>query len=241
LLDEIFDILAKFKLPIQHDIAKNTGKAAKKESLEELLAAEEENRASEDTSADSCIDRRGDGTCQRFKKYCDTKYKDYLFDKCAKTCKYCVSCDNSLPKATCEKLQGSNACNNNRARMMKLCTKTCGFCKSPAPPKCSNSVFGCCWDKTTSKLNKDGSNCKACQDEYKYVCKTFNEDCEKVNVAGDFMRRFCPQQCKLCSTECIDAPSKAFYCPFWKKDLKWCDNKKDMMTFFCPKTCNFCG
>ena len=45
-------------------------------------------------------------------------------------------------------------------RMRKLCYKSCGYCKAPAPPSCSATEHGCCWDQVTTKQDRNGSNCE---------------------------------------------------------------------------------
>jgi len=188
----------------------------------------------------ACLDTRPD--CLDMKEYCVHKfYKESMRKRCPKTCDFCP-CEDKFSK--CEQFFKLNLCEspdaNLRSRTIKYCPKTCGVCKQQAPPKCSTSEFGCCWDKETTKTDKDGKNCPGCKDAYKYVCKKFKDDCSAMNKAGEFMNRYCPEECNRCSGECNDSIEKAFYCPFWKKDLKWCELKKGIMRHYCPKTCEYC-
>lgn len=185
----------------------------------------------------SCVDVRTD--CAGLKEYCAT-HKEKLYDSCKKTCNYCDNCYDQ--SKLCPQLEKLNQCERQRDKMAKLCPKSCGYCNAPAPPKCSKSKYGCCWDKETPQLNKAGSNCPSCKDQYKYVCKTFEVDCPHLGRAGEFMRFYCPKTCNLCTTECKDSPDKAYNCGLWKTQLNWCklDNHKETMRHFCPKTCEFC-
>lgn len=194
----------------------------------------EENYKRED---DVCLDLRND--CNELKPYCES-HRAKLADSCKRTCGWCPkTCKDKYE--SCQAFASSGECHKQSERMSEVCPKACGFCKVPAPSKCSQSQYGCCWNKETSKQDKEGSNCPACKDQYKYVCDTFDVDCGSYRSAGDFMRRYCPNTCNICSnTACTDAPTKAFYCPLWKKQLDWCTTKKDVMTQYCPKTCGYC-
>jgi len=138
----------------------------------------------------------------------------------------------------CQIIKGAHRC--QEPDVDKYCAQTCGYCGVPAPPKCSQTTYGCCWDKETVKNDKAGSNCKRCKNEYKYVCKRFKMECPNLNTAGEFMRKNCPVTCKVCAGGCRDDPGKAFYCPFWKKDLNWCRARPEVMRHFCPVTCGLC-
>lgn len=48
----------------------------------------------------------------------------------------------------------------------------------------------------------------ACKDQYKYVCDTFDVDCGSYRSAGDFMRRYCPNTCNICSSKLFEIASK---------------------------------
>jgi len=202
------------------------------ETIEALLRLS--NRVTNDPT---CVDIRTD--CKYLKAYCKT-HKVKLYDSCKKTCNYCDNCYDKSD--TCPQLKKLKQCERQKDGMAELCPKSCGYCDAPAPPKCSKSKFGCCWDKETTQLNSAGSNCPSCKDEYRYVCKTFEVDCPRIGRAGDFMRFYCPKTCNLCTTECKDSADKAYNCYLWKKSLGWCslDNHKETMRHYCPKTCNFC-
>lgn len=212
-------------------------KSAKRNLLEEPFdeLLEDLKHDEDDTK---CEDKRTD--CEGLKPYCQS-HKEKLKGLCDKTCGYCIVCENQAGDDFCKLRQ--DLCNSDKYRkqLKVYCTQACGYCKVPSPPKCSLTKYKCCWDKETPKLNSRGSNCPACRDQYKYVCKTFKPDCDSAEMPGEFMRFNCPQSCNLCSgTACKDDSKKAFYCPFWKKDLKWCESKKEEMRHFCPKTCGYC-
>jgi len=139
----------------------------------------------------------------------------------------------------CKFLSQRGSCETDK-RMSQYCPKSCNFCKAPAPPKCSATKLGCCWDKITPKLDKDGKNCPECNDKYRYMCKTFKEECGAMSVAGEFMLQHCKKTCNFCERGCSDDLKMGFYCPFWNKDLNWCKKKKEMMLHYCPVTCGFC-
>ena len=185
--------------------------------------------------AGECADKRND--CEALKKngYC-VSHSENMRKVCPKTCDLCKCVDKI---SHCKFLADRGRCGSDK-RMAGYCPKSCGFCKVPSPPKCSKTALGCCWDKVTPKLNKAGKNCPDCKDQYRYVCKTFQDDCGKFNVAGDFMLKHCVKTCGLCDKGCKDDVKMSFYCGFWKKDLNWCTAKKDMMIHYCPVTCGFC-
>jgi len=185
-----------------------------------------------------CVDVRTD--CGLLKAYC-VSHKNKLKDLCEKTCGFCAPCVDTIDPKVCKVLSDYRKCRDTEQmeRMTKLCPQTCGFCASPAPPKCSSTKHGCCWDKVTTK-NKDGKNCPACTDTFKNVCKTFKADCVSFYKPGDFMRRMCPKQCNLCNGTCVDDKEKIRMCPFWQKQLGWCTKKETMMKHYCPVTCKFC-
>ena len=147
----------------------------------------------------------------------------------------------------CEFIARRNLCHID-SRIPNLCPKACKYCKVPMQPllKCPKTKFGCCWDRSTPKLDKDGKNCPICKDDYQFMCKAFLSDCEKVSKSGEFMRLHCKKSCHFCEDnqeegdKCADDKKMAFYCPYWKKDLEWCDSQKETMKHFCPVTCGFC-
>lgn len=191
--------------------------------------------------AGACVDLRTD--CKFLKSFCYT-HSEKLKVSCAKTCKFCAECKQRVPAKTCEVLKGRKLCNSpnpaTRNRMIKLCPITCGFCNVPSPPKCSDTEWGCCWDKLTTKTEQHGRNCPPCINRYRYVCKTFLPDCKSFLRPGEFMRQNCPQACGLCKGKCADDRDKVALCKFWKKDLNFCEEKKDVMKWYCPTTCGFC-
>lgn len=208
-----------------------------KKIADEVSRDAELNKRAKDT--EQCDDTRSD--CGELKKYCETHTKK-LKVICAKTCGYCSRpcADVWVGKNAhrCLVLKGANRC--QQKDVDKYCAKTCGYCGVPSPPICSKTQYGCCWDKHTMKLDKEGSNCKACENNYVYVCRRFKVECASKNIAGDFMRKNCPKTCKVCPDGCRDDPGKAFYCPFWKKDLNWCRSRPEAMREFCPVTCGMC-
>ena len=68
---------------------------------------------------------------------------------------------NSLRRESPRNPQGLDYCfvDGYVDRMREMCYKTCGYCRAPAPPKCSLSKYGCCWDQVTIKVDGEGSNC----------------------------------------------------------------------------------
>jgi len=188
-----------------------------------------------------CQDTRRD--CPDLKKYCKT-HKAKLIISCPLTCKYCLPPPPCADKWTgekahyCKVLKMADRCHENRVD--KYCSKTCGYCMVPTSPKCSKTQYGCCWDKETVKMDKEGKNCKPCKNDYFYVCKRFKVECGEANRAGEFMRKHCPETCNMCSGKCEDDPVKKFYCPFWKKDLNWCTERPEIMRQTCPVTCGLC-
>lgn len=209
------------------------------DALDEALT--EKNKEKKELIDGECKDLRSD--CKVLVNYCTT-HKKKLEKACAKTCGYCVDCKQRIPKIVCDNLKKSGKCDtpdeHTRNRMTRLCPLTCGYCRLPSPPKCSDTTHGCCWDKITTKKNSKGTNCPVCKNEYKFVCKTFKPDCESYLRPGDFMRQFCPKACGLCEGKCRDDKEKALLCPFWKDTLKWCKEKESVMRVYCPKTCNLC-
>jgi len=188
-----------------------------------------------------CKDLRSD--CLTLKPYCKS-HEEKLRKACSATCGYCVKCEQKMSVGVCLNLRNRGYCDSSnevyRKRMVHLCPLTCGFCKQPTAPKCSATEFGCCWDKSTTKADKDGSNCPECGNVYQYACKTFKDDCDNFRSSGKFMRQNCPKQCGLCDGKCVDVKERQFQCPFWKSDLQWCKLKPDVMKAYCPKTCNMC-
>ncbi|XP_002167799.2 uncharacterized protein ZK643.6 isoform X1 [Hydra vulgaris] len=224
----------------------------KSESLEDAMWANTLSLMDKEL-ADSTLKRNVDGQkcedlvdCNPYKKFCDTaEYKPILTKRCPKFCGYChagttiveeVECKDN-PSAQCKALEKN--CFKD-PRVPKFCPKTCGMCRAEAPPKCSQSEFGCCWDKETTKLDVEGKNCPECENVYNSACQMFKAECNSLLEPGVFMRKNCPKTCDLCSDECKDSAKQSFYCAFWKNELKWCESKKDIMKHYCPKTCNFC-
>ena len=185
--------------------------------------------------ADECVDERSD--CEEMKKYC-VSHKAKMQKVCRKTCDR--TCGNPCKDkiANCAFLAKRGSCQSKR--VAKFCPRACGNCKAPAPPKCSKTKLGCCWDKVTPKIDKAGTNCPPCADQYRTACNTFSDDCTQLNMAGDFMLKHCPQTCGLCNKSCKDDTQKAFLCPFWKEQLNWCVDRKDTMFHYCPVTCGMC-
>ena len=139
----------------------------------------------------------------------------------------------------CKFIAKKNMCHID-TRIPNYCPKSCQFCNIATQPKCRKTKYGCCWDKMTEKLDKSGKNCPLCKDDYKYMCKTFLSECKKISKAGEFMRIHCKKSCDFCDEKCADDKKMAFYCPFWKNDLEWCEKQKETMHHFCPVTCGFC-
>jgi len=197
-----------------------------------------------------CADKRSD--CKSLKDYCET-HREKLEGACDYTCGYCRVCKNSgqLSDQSCEALrtesnrnpQGLDYCFEDGyvEQMKAVCYKTCGYCKAPAPPKCYDTKYKCCWDLTTTRFDQAGSNCPACKDAYQYVCKTFKEDCSSRYKPGEFMNDYCPQTCKLCDGTGGCSNERGFdeYCDNWKS-MNWCTIQEDRMRHFCSKTCGFC-
>jgi len=196
-----------------------------------------------------CKDVRSD--CARLKSYCEN-YREKLEGACDKTCQYCRECKNSgaISDEMCENLrkesrtnpQGLDYCfmDGYTDRMRNICYKSCGYCKAPAPPKCSETQYKCCWDDVTTKVDNAGSNCPACVDQYKYACTTFKEDCSSRYKPGEFMHTYCPETCNLCGGGCLNERGFDEYCAFWKTDLNWCVENEDKMRHYCNKECGFC-
>lgn len=192
-------------------------------------------------------DKRPD--CQALKKrgFCEThKIRMMQNHYCDRTCIFGkCACRDTLTQYRCEYLKnfrGKYLC-ETETRMRQTCAKTCHHCAVPSPPKCSETKYACCWDKITIRKDKKGSNCPKCEDNYRYVCDTFKDDCPKISIAGDFMRFHCPKKCGLCdSNRCTDQARYAGVCPLWKDTLGWCTDKRMhlSMNYFCPKTCGFC-
>jgi len=202
---------------------------------------------------DKCKDQMPN--CNIYKKYCEV-YKKNLIKRCPKTCNFCAkpvttpapavavtACKDKLPKRTCKMAKKMCDSENSvqRTRVQKLCAETCMVCRAPSPPRCENTEYGCCWDKETIKTDKKGSSCPACQDEFKYICKTFKDDCVRVtHNSGLFMYRNCKTTCGVCNNNyCEDDPRFAKSCHFWKKYLKQCE-KDTAMKGLCKKTCGHC-
>lgn len=206
-----------------------------------LKALDESSTEKRDAEDGTCKDERTD--CSSLVGYCKS-HREKLEKACALTCQYCVKCKQATSPAVCLNLKKRGYCDHSnptiRRRMVHLCAVTCNFCRQPAAPKCSTTKNGCCWDKSTVKKDATGSNCPECKNTYKTACKTFKDDCDNFRLSGTFMRQNCPKQCGLCDGKCMDVKEKEFQCPFWKKDLKWCELKHDVMKAYCPKTCNLC-
>lgn len=203
----------------------------KESSLQDFFALD----AKDDADA-TCKDTRDD--CQKFSKYCKSHAKT-MQKKCAKTCNFC--CNDKLGGAMCKLRSQMGYCENKKFKsvMKEVCFRACGYCKIPQVPKCFETKLGCCWDRITQKLDKDGSNCPVCRDFYKYACKTFRADCHKPNRAGDFMRRKCPKICNTCNpNRCFDDPAFKDKCDTWAT-MGWCNNVSSMKNL-CPVTCKMC-
>eukprot|EP00112_Aurelia_sp_Birch-Aquarium-sp1_P000934 Seg1091.15 transcript_id=Seg1091.15/GoldUCD/mRNA.D3Y31 product="hypothetical protein" protein_id=Seg1091.15/GoldUCD/D3Y31 len=197
------------------------------------------------TSADEpagdakCADVRSD-CAQLVKLGYSCKTNSAMKKKCAKTCKICVTCENSLGDKKCEHLQKFGYCEKEKfaAKMKTYCFKECGYCRPSTAPECSKTKFGCCWDKVVTKQDKAGSNCKPCKDGYRYVCKTFESDCMTHRIAGDFMRKHCPETCDVCD-KCFDDPKSKAKCSSWKR-AGYCSKMKSTMEALCKETCDLC-
>ena len=157
-----------------------------------------------------------------------------LSSECTENPEHC--CDKSRH---CKFLADRGHCSRDD-RMPLYCPDTCQYCRPFPAPKCSQTMFGCCWDKRTVKVDKRGSNCPLCKDDYRYVCRSFLYACGKLSIAGKFMLMHCTKTCAFCSQGCKDDLRMSLHCEFWKRDLNWCNTKRNMMNHFCPATCGFC-
>jgi len=193
--------------------------------------------------------------CHIYEKFCKV-YKKNLITLCPKTCGYCAeptpttspaempaACKDRLPKNTCN--MAKKMCyaedSRKRTRIQMLCADTCQVCAPPVPELCEITEFGCCWDKESIKRDPEGTNCPACEDEFRYICKTFKNSCSRIShSSGLFMSKNCKQTCGLCNNNyCEDDPKFSKSCFFWKKYLKECE-KETSMKGLCRKTCGLC-
>lgn len=218
-------------------------KSSLSQILNDLSGVKDIHSKRESNEDSECKDNRND--CKSLAGYCQIpEYKEKLKGICAKTCKYCRECKNVWSDDFC-KYRESLCFNTKYSDILREnCYKTCDYCKAPAPPKCSATKYGCCWNKETTKQDPDGQNCPECVDKYRYACKTFEVDCSSMYTPGDFMRRECPKTCKLCSgsTICVDDVKHRNHCTYWNAQLDWCNlpEHRERMRHLCPKTCGFC-
>jgi len=192
-------------------------------------------------------------SCKDFRKDCFNKYlaKGCLDKDIRKGCpRTCMTCCADVESKFCKarKLH----CHRPgliRQQLRYYCPKTCGYCgKGRAPPPCINSVFGCCWDKSTPASAPIGSgreNCPACKDKRSSLfCSRFKHFCADFTLdrrAGRQIRSFCPKTCRVCGPNamCRDDEVQKENCPFYKAAGD-CEANKNGMRYWCPKTCGFC-
>jgi len=109
-------------------------------------------------------------------------------------------------------------CDGERKRQPKLCNKYIKYCKimpqlkklcpvecevdcpAPAPPACSFTTYGCCWNDNPAK-GPDGFGCPPCVNTGRgNVCLMFSSMC-KAKSARKYMKLSCPQTCGHCGVK----------------------------------------
>lgn len=172
----------------------------------------------------ACIDKRPD--CKSFRRsgWCETR-ASIMQKVCKKTCKICEdsnvseqkvgtskspqqkskqgSCDHTkdiMGKTRCQYYRYIGWC-EKRKSMKFYCNKTC-ICEGGlnGKPVCTQSKYGCCWDKKTKKQSSSGAGCPACVDDSRFssLCNRFKIDCQVSGNLGKSLRQYCPKSCNVC-------------------------------------------
>lgn len=175
--------------------------------------------------------------CSMYLAYCKTH--ETIINGCRRSCGACSPCFKDVWD-NCQKYVDVDYCHAPKYEkiLKKNCYQTCGHCRVHAPPACSNSVDGCCWDNVTFAEN----GCPACEDNSRnrVICKTFKSDCKSKGNPLKFMKQNCAVTCGFCDPEkhCFDLLDLKEDCKKWKNKNK-CDDYT-IGNKYCRETCGKC-